>query len=134
MAGKGGARPGAGRKPKAERYESQIRKAEKRVADHLPRLIENLIQLADGVMTEEVNILTGTRGVYTHPPDLRANQYLIDRIMGKPIDRKEFSGPDQGPIPLDVSPIDYRSGLRTLAPPKSEEGVYNQSCAPMLAR
>jgi hypothetical protein len=29
----------------------------------------------------------GDEGIYTQPPDMRAGQYLIDRILGKPTER-----------------------------------------------
>lgn len=45
---RGGKRPGAGRKPKAEKYAPKINKAEKRIADKLPALVDNLFALADG--------------------------------------------------------------------------------------
>lgn len=46
--GHGGARPGAGRKPKAEKYESQIEAANQQIADHLPMIVGNLLKLAGG--------------------------------------------------------------------------------------
>lgn len=46
--GHGGARPGAGRPPKAETYESEIGAANKKIADHLPMLVDNLLKLAAG--------------------------------------------------------------------------------------
>lgn len=45
---RGGRRPGAGRKAKAEKYARPINAAEKRCADRLPRTIDNLEALADG--------------------------------------------------------------------------------------
>lgn len=66
-----------------------VRAAEARIVDRLPRLIENLMVLADGVMVEDVNIVTGEVGVYKRPPDRAANEYLINRVMGKPTDKTE---------------------------------------------
>lgn len=88
MAGTGGRRPGAGRKPKAEKYETAIAKAEKRIVDRLPQLIDNLFALADGVTVQET-LPDGTTNVYTRPPCRRSNEYLINRIMGTPTERKE---------------------------------------------
>lgn len=88
-AGHGGSRRGAGRKRKADVFERPIRAAEKKIADHLPRLVENLLALADGVLVEDVNPLTGEPAVYKRPPDRAANEYLINRLMGKPTDRSE---------------------------------------------
>jgi hypothetical protein len=95
MAGpNGGARPGAGRKPKAQVYESEITKADRRIAKNLVRYIENMEQLADGLMLEETDTRTGRTRVYTTAPDRQANEYLINRIMGKPTERvdQEHSG------------------------------------------
>ncbi len=48
MAGTGGRRPGAGRKPKAEKYSRQIALAEGVIAGNLPDLINSLMRLANG--------------------------------------------------------------------------------------
>lgn len=99
MAGQnGGARPGAGRKPKAQVFESLITRADKRIAKNLVRYIENLEQLANGVLVEDTNIITGDKMVYQRPPDRAANEYLINRIMGKPTERQEHSGINGEPL------------------------------------
>jgi hypothetical protein len=99
MAGTGGARPGAGRKTKAEKFATAIARAEKRIADRLPQLIDNLIALADGVTVQEVD-KDGEAVIFTRPPDFKANEYLINRILGKPTEmiEAEVSGPGGGPI------------------------------------
>ena len=62
--GHGGYREGAGRKPKALRYEPQISAVEERIVRMLPRVVDKMIEMAlDG--------------------DLRAGRYLVDRIMGR---------------------------------------------------
>jgi hypothetical protein len=60
--GRGGARPGAGRKPKAETHETAIAGAEKRLADRLPVTIGTLEELADGGLqtVEEIYEPAGT--------------------------------------------------------------------------
>jgi hypothetical protein len=94
--GNGGARPGAGRPRKAEKYAVPVRKAEKRILDRLPQLVDNLLLLADGVTVAE---LSGEeRIVYSKPPDRQANEYLVNRIMGKPTERQELTGEDGNPI------------------------------------
>lgn len=90
-ASNGGARPGAGRKPKAEVFESVITKADKRIAKNLIRYIENMERLADGVLVQGVNPLTAKTYVYQEPPNRQANEYLINRIMGKPTERHEHT-------------------------------------------
>ena len=93
----GGARPGAGRKKKAEKFETAIGKAERRICDRLPELIDNLFVLAKGVVVQEIDD-DGVVDVYSKPPDRQANEYLINRIMGKPTERTELTGEDGGPI------------------------------------
>jgi hypothetical protein len=89
MAGKnGGARPGAGRKPRAELHARPIKVAEKRIADRLPLLIDNLFTLADGVTIQEEDE-DGNPRIYSRPPDRHANEYLVNRILGKPTERSE---------------------------------------------
>jgi hypothetical protein len=108
MAGPGGARPGAGRKRKSDKFAGQIAKAEKVIADRLPDYIGNLQQLADGVFVEEMTI-EGARIVYQRPPDRQANEYLLNRIMGKPTERKEHTFPDK---PLEEMTEDELRAIR----------------------
>jgi hypothetical protein len=95
MTGHGGSRHGSGRKAKSERFLGPIFEAEARIADRLPSLIDNLFTLADGVTVEE-SMPNGGVQVYTCAPDRQANEYLINRIMGKPTERykheHDFSG------------------------------------------
>lgn len=84
MAGKnGGARPGAGRKPKAEKYQSDCEKAEEQIRKRLPDVIDKLFELANGVTVQKTES-DGTTNVYTERPDFKAASYLVDRIMGRP--------------------------------------------------
>ena len=108
MAGKGGARPGAGRKRKVDKHETAISRAEKQISDRLPSLIENMFALADGVTVQETDSEGGVR-VYTRPPDRQANEYLINRVMGKPTERQEVSGPEGEDIRVTLS-IRERAG------------------------
>ena len=128
-AGHGGQRTGAGRKKKTDKHAGKVAAAEKRIADRLPQTITNLEHIADGgeETVEEEWVAAGTvtvgkgpherqvfpnkdplelvcikRKVVTHSPDLRANVYLADRIMGKPTERVEHSGPEGGSIPVSV--------------------------------
>src|SRR4051812_2244932 len=88
MAGTGGARPGAGRKPKQDKHVTAINRAEKQIKDRLPELIGNMFTLAAGVTLQETDS-DGNDRIYTRPPDRQANEYLINRIMGKPVERTE---------------------------------------------
>lgn len=89
--GHGGARLGAGRKAKPDKFKLPIAKAEKKIADNLPMLIDKALELAQGVHVEDFNIVTMQTTVYQKPPDLGAIKYLVDRIMGKPTERKELT-------------------------------------------
>ena len=61
----GGARPGAGRKPKILQYASAGDALEQTIVDALPKVIDKIIAMAlDG--------------------DLAAGRYLVDRILGRP--------------------------------------------------
>ena len=88
MAGSaGGFRPGAGRKPKAEKYKADITRAEKQIRDKLPEIVEAQIALSLGVKTVDENGV-----IYTTIPDKAAGQYLMNRIMGAPTQKQEITG------------------------------------------
>ena len=116
-----------GRPKKADKFAAPISRAERQIADKLPQLIENMLLLANGgyeVVSEEWapagSLYVGTgravekmypgkpddeivlvkRTVSIASKDRAANQYLIDRIMGKPTERQEVSGPEGGPVPV----------------------------------
>lgn len=82
-----------GRPRKAEKYGGHIARAEDLIADRLPQLVENLLKLAAGVLVQETDRDGGVE-VFTKPPDRAANEYLINRILGRPTDQVEVSGPD----------------------------------------
>lgn len=118
MAGNGGARPGAGRPRKKDKYAGSIAKAEERIVDKLPALIDNMFVLADGGyerveeqwapagslwvgsgefqrrmypdLKDDVLVLV-RRTVSIADRDRAANEYLINRILGKPVDRHEIN-------------------------------------------
>lgn len=136
---RGGYRPGAGRKPTREKFKRPIADAEKRIADRLPELVDNLMHAADGgyervtvewapaglQTVEDVDFDDKGRPVRKRVPafphldpaelvvvkrtveiadvDVKANTYLLDRIMGKPAADVQLSGPDGGPIDLEVN-------------------------------
>jgi hypothetical protein len=109
---------GPGRRPKAIKFARPIARAEKQIADHLPELIENLFVLANGGyerVEEEwqpaglVYVGTGEFARRAFPEmesnelvlvkrkssiadkDRQANEYLINRILGKPTERAEVA-------------------------------------------
>jgi len=62
--GRGGYREGAGRKPKALRYQEQVTAIEEKIVAMLPRLTDKLFEMA----------MEG---------DIRATRYLMDRVLGR---------------------------------------------------
>lgn len=92
----GGARPGAGRPANKQLYHADIRKAERKIKDRLPEIVEAQITLALGVWVKEETELGQV--VYQKPPDFRAAQYLMDRLMGKPVERTEIDANVTGSI------------------------------------
>ncbi len=121
MAGTGGPRPGAGRKPKPEKYSGPINKAEKQIVDKLPQIVQEQLKLAlggisvikekwipraafslgdliakgAGKTSEEAakatenpeEMVLAERKVTKTLPDRAAGQYLINRIMGGPVQK-----------------------------------------------
>lgn len=127
---------GPGRPRKADKYAGAIAKAEKQIADRLPELVDNMLHLANGgyerveeQWTPAGSLFIGS-GEWMRPmypgldpdelvlvkrttsvadKDRAANEYLINRILGKPIERQEIGGVDGGII--EVSFVNYRAGL-----------------------
>jgi glucose dehydrogenase len=95
--GHGGSRPGAGRKSTGATFASEIQAAKRRIADQLPQLIDNLLTLANGVTVHEVDQDGGVK-IYAKPPDRKANEYLINRILGTPMVRIEADIDPEGTI------------------------------------
>lgn len=93
----GGARAGAGRKPKAERFARPIARAEKAIADNLQAIIKAQIGLALGIWVEETD-KDGKRIVYSTPPDRKAGEYLINRILGRPTEHHEIDVNNEAPL------------------------------------
>lgn len=91
MSTHGGSRKGSGRKPRAERFRTAIQRAEKRIADRLPELVDSLFDLANGVVVEETQ-WDGSEKVYKRAPDFKSASYLIDRVIGKPTQSVEVEG------------------------------------------
>lgn len=140
----------SGRPRKRDKFGRPIARAEKQIADRLPELIENMFYLANGGyerVEEEwqpaglVYVGSGefARRAFPDLPadqlvlvkrkssiadkDRQANEYLINRIMGKPIERQEIGGVDGGLI--EVAFVNYRTGLAGL-----EAGSDEDSDAP----
>ena len=116
---------GPGRPRRADKHAGAVAKAEKQIRDRLPDLVDNMLHLANGGyerVEEEwqpAGLVYVGSGEYARrafpelPPDQpvlvkrktsiadrdrAANEYLINRIMGKPTERTELSGPNGDPI------------------------------------
>jgi hypothetical protein len=118
---RGGARPGSGRKSSAAKHKGAIARAEKRIADRLPELIDRAFELAEGVEVEKTQA-DGTTKFYSQPPCIKAITYLMDRIMGRPTQALEHSGAGSGPLKVV---IEYAETLlpevhETVEPPTPE--------------
>lgn len=125
--GWGGARANAGRKSRADKHKGPIAEAERRIADRLPKLIDNMFTLADGVLVEKADA-EGAVDVFRTLPCRMANQYLIDRILGRPTQALEVSGPDGDPVPVDLAALsterlhELRGIVRELANQRPRSG------------
>lgn len=114
-----------GRPRRADKFARPIARAEKQIADQLPALIENMLLLANGGyerVEEEwqpaglVYVGTGEFARRAFPEmepndlvlvkrkssiadkDRQANEYLINRILGKPTERQEITDADGQPL------------------------------------
>lgn len=98
----GGSREGSGRQSKATKYAGTINRAERKIADKLPSIIDRMFELADGVTVQVVD-MDGGVNIYTKPPDYKACAYLIDRILGKVTERKEIKATVDTGFVIDLS-------------------------------
>ncbi|MGD9617155.1 MAG: hypothetical protein AB7W06_17405 [Alphaproteobacteria bacterium] len=110
-----------GRPRKAEKYGGHIARAEDLIADRLPQLVENLLKLAAGVLVQETGKDGGTE-IFSKPPDRAANEYLLNRILGRPTDQVEVSGPDGEPLSERVLIYLPSNGRTTTATPLEQLG------------
>lgn len=106
MNGHGGAREGAGRPRKAEKYAGQIAAAEDRIADRLPELVDRAFELAVGV--QAVRWSQHGEKVYDTPPCIKAIAFLFERIAGKATQAVELNNGESGPLKIVVEYADAR--------------------------
>lgn len=126
----GGKRPGAGRPRKADRYAAPIAAAEDTIADQLPRLLKNMLKLANGGYYEDevelapAGVVTTGSGEFESKvfpdkpddelvvvkkkrrkaaPDRKANEYLIDRILGRPTQAVEIDADPDGSLEVTAA-------------------------------
>jgi len=85
----GGVRLGAGRPPKREVYAANIAEAEALICKELPKLLAKYFELAVGVKVAGKSGRNGGEVVYDRPPDGKVIADLLNRVMGKPVERVE---------------------------------------------
>jgi len=115
----GGARVGAGRPKKSEKYAGAVAKAEKRLADKLPQVADALLELALGVVVEELDKDSGERLVFAKAPDRAACEAVLNRIMGKPTERLEAQNDVSGALKIVVEYVDEAAPGAEDTPPIS---------------
>lgn len=96
----GGARAGAGRLPKAEKFARPIATAEKRIADRLPELVENLFALAEGGYQRDTRRYEPAGMVYRDDYLKNDDGRLIYDMQGKPIKIRVLAFPNLPPEQL----------------------------------
>jgi hypothetical protein len=65
----------------------RARAAKEQIAAKLTDLVNNMIKLADGVKVQKASAKDDE--IFDRPPDRQANEYLIDRVLGKVSVRSE---------------------------------------------
>lgn len=122
----------AGRVSPVERYAGQIAELEGKIVDRLPDLYEAMMSLALGQATEEVlDIKTGDMRVRRLAPDRQAAEYLVNRIAGKPQERRhlEVEASASGGFAIYVGPAaEERRAQKALEP--SVDGEFSELPAP----
>lgn len=140
----------AGRPRKAERFASAIAAAEQQIADQLPKLLVNMLKLANGGYYEDelelqpagsVTVGSGEFASLLYPdkpadelvvvkkkrrraaPDRKANEYLIDRILGRPTQAVEIDADPDGSLELTAG---------AMAQAASELALWRKSMAEQL--
>jgi hypothetical protein len=88
----GGARPGAGRKPKALRYASELATAEQKIMSALPAAIDSLVAAAQC-------------------GDVAAAKYLLERAFGR-VQVQSAAIADDKAIPFDESDVERAESKR----------------------
>lgn len=91
--GHGGAREGAGRKPKALRYADELAQAENKIIAALPDVIDALIGAAK-------------------LGDVAASRYLLDRVFGR-VKEQEAPPADDRAIPYSDDDLERETGKKT---------------------
>lgn len=127
----------AGRISPVERYAGQITDLEAKIADRLPDILDTMFTLAMGEATEEVlDIKTGEMKVRRLAPDRQALEYLVNRIAGKPQERRhlEVEASGNGTFAIYVGPaaVERRTQRQLEA---TTEGEFTElpSPAPLFA-
>lgn len=139
MGTRGGARPGAGRPTKEKQYGTECAAAEAKIKVWLPDLLDKLFKLANGgqeLVQEEwqpagvIMIGQGDSARLAYPKeaeetpdklmlvrrtvaiagmDRASLTYLIDRVLGRTVQRNEISGLNGDPLEIVVTHARYQA-------------------------
>lgn len=101
---------GPGRPRTREKHAPAVRAAEKKIVDRLPEIVDAQIELALGIMVQEVDKNTGRLTVFAVPPDGKAGQYLINRILGLPTARVDLEASGAFTFAVDIGSDDSSTG------------------------
>lgn len=106
----------AGGLARAAKYRRLRQQAEDELLD---KIRDSVVALAEA-LTADATVYSKDGETYVavdHPTRIRAAAQILDRALGKPVQRTELTGADSGPIVVehDVSPDDARSVIRGLA-------------------
>ena len=73
----------------------------RKLAEQAREISGDTAELAE--ITEQLNSTAeNLKHIYRSEPNFKALEYLLNRIMGKPVEKKEITGENGGAIPLDI--------------------------------
>lgn len=100
MGNHGGRREGAGRKPNAIAYESEIQTLTDAIAANVQEIFDKGMELVQGV--EAMKVVRGKEIVYSIPPNAKMIIFFLERLAGKPTQPVELGNGDDGPLKIQV--------------------------------
>jgi hypothetical protein len=107
MAGKGGARLGAGRPSNAVKYEDQIKSLNDAIARDVEEIYAKGLELVKGVQVQK--IVRGKPIIYSEPPCAKMIIFFLEKLAGKPVQQLEVSGQDGQSIEINATVRDEAS-------------------------
>jgi hypothetical protein len=101
---------GPGRPRTREKHVAPVRAAEKKIVDRLPEIVDAQIGLALGIQVQQIDRDTGAEIVYSVPPDGKAGQYLMNRILGLPTAKVDVEASGGFAFYVDIGSDDSSTG------------------------